>query len=82
MFEKKISVRFAAAYGTWLVAAGVYAVAWATDLVFLGIFGIIVTAVAATVTVVSQLHECAAELRNALTVVRSVEEDGAVRPLH
>lgn len=82
MLEKKISVRFAAAYGAWLVAAGVYAVSWATHLIFLGIFGIIVTAVAATITVCSQLHECADEIRNAMTVVRSLERDGTVRPLN
>lgn len=83
MMDKKISMRFVAAYAAWAVAVGLWAVSWICSQVHLGLLALIVCAAAATSTVALHSRERAAELHNALTVVVGAEpwRRDRVRPL-
>ena len=81
--EKRVSIRFVVASVAWVTALGVLVVAWVADAVYLGFFGIFVMAGAATGTICAHIREQAAETRNAITIVRTVEaaDDGELRRL-
>lgn len=81
--EKQISISFVIAYAGWVTSFAILAIAWVTEVVFVGHLAVIVCAAAATTTVRLHMRQHAEEIRNAMTVLYGVQprKGSEVRPL-